>query len=181
MLNYLVIFFIVILLIGIVQTKENFIVFIDDHNPPKSHCPEYLLTDGENYYIHDSRKFPNAKTNPMKFKTLDEANKHLENNKCPKLDVINLVQKKSNNDPTVNYERECAKHIAGFNHRLDGCINYSKTIDETRKYQSLLDNDMMMNDFDLETCMSRKIMKENPSMKKNTDIEYLDELFKFVN
>lgn len=150
---------------------EPFIVLIDDENPVPSNCPEYLYTDGKNYYAHDSRKIIDGKTNPLKFKTLDEAQKYIKKNKC-RSDIphINLVVNKTGVDPTTFIEQISSREILKHNNPVENCITQDK--------KSLGECMEMLNDttdyihYDLETHMSDYIYSQNPDMKKSVEREF---------
>ena len=57
--------------------KENFIVLVDDENPTKENCPEYLIYDGSFYYLLDSRK-PMNPENPKRFISMREVELYLQ-------------------------------------------------------------------------------------------------------
>lgn len=113
-------------LIWVLKNKyiENFIVLIDEIIIPNE-CPNYLVTDGMNYYLINSKKVFDGVNNPLKFNSKQDAETYLETNKCPKLDVIDLVVKKDNTDVSVPYERECAKKVAYNIFDEDVCNNYA--------------------------------------------------------
>ena len=182
--NKLLVCLIVILVVVILflQHKENFIVLIDDENPIPSKCPEYLLTNGKEFYLHDSRKPLDGVNNPKKFATQEEVEVYLANNKCPTLPVKNMVVDKSNDDPTESYERECAKKIAPFNYRIETCIGYADSIDKVREYQNMAYDEGNRVNFDLEKCMVDLVNNENPNMiKDENEPAMLNMLHNFLN
>lgn len=113
---------------------ENFIVLIEKTIIPKN-CPNYLVTDGNDYYLLNTKKPFNRLNNPLKFNTLDLAKQYLKQNECPNLKPINLVVSKSNLDPTVNYEQECNNIVSHHNFNEDICGTYS----DTEKLKNLKD------------------------------------------
>lgn len=144
--------------------REGFIVLQDDVDVP-SRCPKYLYTDGRHFYLYNPSNSMDGVKNPMKFKTLKEAEDVWKNMKCPRIPLVDLVVKKDNksgNDPWESYERTCNKHIAPYDHKYDLLIQNAKTLKEIRKYQAEIDNDQK--NFNLETCMIDRIKKENPEL-----------------
>lgn len=115
---------------------ENFIVTVNELVIP-SRCPDYLVTDGSDYYLINSRKVFDGVNNPMKFETKSAAIAYLDNSSCPRLEAIDLVVRKNNKDVTVPYERECGKKTA---HQIfdDDVCNYYMSQEDTetlRRYQ----------------------------------------------
>lgn len=150
---------------------EPFIVLVDDENPVPGGCPEYLYTDGKNYYAHDSRKIIDGKTNPLKFKTLDDAQKYIKKRRC-RSDIphINLVVNKTGIDPTTFIEQISSREILKHNTPVENCIvKGDKSLNECME---------MLNDktdyihYDLETHMSDYIYSENPEMKESRKLDF---------
>ena len=149
--------------------EEGFIVLQNDVDVP-DRCPKYLYTDGNNFYLYNPFNIVDGVKNPMKFKTLKDAEDTWKNMKCPRIPLVDLVVKKDNkseNDPWESYERTCNKHIAPNDHKYDLLIQNAKTLKQIRKYQAEIDNDQK--NFNLETCMIDRIKKENPELIGNGD------------
>ena len=129
--------YIVILILGCLiwvlrnDYLENFIVTVNELVIP-SRCPDYLVTDGRNHYLINSRKVFDGVNNPLKFNNKAEALTYLDNNSCPRLEAIDLVVRKNNKDITVPYERECGKKTA---YKLfdDDVCNYYMSKDDTEQ------------------------------------------------
>ena len=161
-----IIVFIIILVIIIVvvvasKQTDGFIVLVDDHTPVPADCPEYLYTDGKNYYAHNSRKPIDGETNPKKFDTLVDAKAYMKDKKCPlDIPVTNLVVNKTGKDPTEIYEYECAHKIAPYNYSVENCMYYAKDLNEVRKIQNNLDDPSTFTNYDLETCISDLVGKD---------------------
>lgn len=121
------------------KSMENFIVLLEEVIIPKN-CPNYLVTDGTNFYLMNTRLPYDGITNPLKFETEVAAKSYLSQNKCPSLEVVNLVVSKKKEDPTDSYEKVCAKDVATrifddnvCNHyadkgKMEDLKNYSKDL-----------------------------------------------------
>ena len=141
---------------------------------------DYLLTDGQLFYLYNSRDLIIEKKNPLIFETLDDANKYLNSTNTPSLNITNLIVKKNNEDPTENYERECAKKISPFNSRMNTCLAYSNTEEDIEKNKDLI-NDLSSGDHQLENCIIDAIGQENPDLtlenNNQKDIKFMDQFF----
>lgn len=148
----------------ITNNKEKFIVLQEDTIVPHE-CPEYIYTDGINYYLYNSRKPVDGKENPKKFETITEAEKYHASLKCPRIPKVNLVMKKDNSrlaDPQITYERDCNKYISPFDHQYEKYSYYADSIADIREYQKKVDREEV--NYDLESCMIDRVKKENPDM-----------------
>lgn len=103
---------------------ENFGLFIKDIIIPKN-CYDYLVTDGNKYYLLDSRKLYDGINNPLSFTSLSAAHKYLDDNKCPSLDLTDLVVRKNKDDPQESLERICAKRVAPKLFNENVCSDYA--------------------------------------------------------
>ena len=103
---------------------EGFGLFIKDIIIPKS-CYDYLVTDGNKYYLLDSRKLYDGVNNPREFATLSAAHKYMDENKCPRLDLTDLVVRKNKDDPQESLERICAKRVAPKLFNENVCSDYA--------------------------------------------------------
>ena len=54
------------------KSVDSFIVLVNEIIIPKK-CPDYLVTDGDNYYLLNSRIPYDGVTNPLKFNSESEA------------------------------------------------------------------------------------------------------------
>ncbi len=112
---------------------ENFIVTVNELVIP-SKCPDYLVTDGRDHYLINSRKVFDGVNNPLKFDTKSAALAYLDNNSCPRLEAIDLVVRKNNKDITVPYERECSKETA-YKIFDDDVCNYYRSEEDSEDLQ----------------------------------------------
>ena len=180
MLNYpgiIVTIFILIFLIYILRNKalDNFIVFLDDVIIPTT-CYNYLVTNGKQFFLLNTNKILDGVTNPLTFNNKLDAINYLKSSKCPdNIPFVDLVMRKKIDDPTVSFERECAKKVAPNNFNLDICGTYgsdydtitSKTLSKINK----IENDKKLYaDYNLESCMIDRAT--------STDIELDDTNFK---
>ena len=167
-------FIVVLLLLGLIyflrsETLDNFIVFVDNVIIPAS-CFDYLVSNGKNYFLLNTKKIIDGITNPLTFKNKLDAIKYLKNMKCPvDIQFVDLVMKKTKDDPTVSYERECNQKVSPNLFNIDVCGQYSSNKDAVnKKYLNKLkkiENDKkVFANYNLEACMIDKVMKENPSL-----------------
>jgi hypothetical protein len=163
--------------------KEKFIVLQEDTEIPYN-CPEYIYTDGQSYYLYNSRKKLDGVKNPMKFDTITAAEKHHASMKCPRIPLVDLVVKKDNSnlgDPQVTYERDCNKHISPFDHQYEKYSYEADSIADIREYQKKVDREQV--NYDLESCMLDRVKKENPELlndNNKTIKNYYNKLENFV-
>ena len=168
------------------ETLENFIVFVDDVVIPAS-CYNYLVSNGKNYFLLNTKKIIDGITNPLTFKTKLDAINYLKTMKCP-IDIpfVDLVMKKSNDDPTISYERQCNKKISTNLFNLDVCSQYGSDNDTlSKKYLNKLnkiENDKkIFADYNLETCMIDQVMKEDPKLDDTNFKNYFSQYFNNLN
>ena len=151
-----------------------------DKEPQSNALFDYLLTDGKLFYLYNSRDLIVKGENPLLFETLDEAEAYRQKTSTPKLDVIDLVVKKSDDDPQENYERECAKKISPFNFRANTCMAYAKNSNTLKEVADSIDN-MSIDDHDLESRKIKKVLEDNPELKPNknneNEIQFMSQFF----
>ena len=183
-----VIIIILVCLIYLLRSKavDNFIVFVDDVIIPAS-CYNYLVTNGSKFFLLNTKKMIDGTTNPLTFITKLEAQNYLKKIKCPiDLPFVDLVMRKKNDDPTVSYERECSKKIAPNLFDLDVCGKYGTDDDTlTNKYLAKLNkietDKKIFADYNVETCMMDKVMKEDPSLDDTIFKTYFAQYFDTIN
>ena len=158
---------------------DNFVV-LDNANANTNITYDYLLTNGTLFYLYNSRAFEKEGENPKVFETLDEAEAFRKQTNTPQLEVTNIYIKKNTDDPVENYERECAKEISPFNFKMNTCFAYSKNIETLNKNKSILD-DMNASDHQLEACILKKVLEDNPDLTPETynekEIKYMNQFF----
>lgn len=168
------------------ETLENFIVFVDDVVIPAA-CYNYLVSNGKNYFLLNTKKIIDGITNPLTFKTKLDAINYLKTIKCPvDIPFVDLVMKKSNDDPTISYERQCNKKISTNLFNLDVCGQYGSDNDTiSKKYLNKLnkiENDKkIFADYNLETCMIDQVMKEDPKLDDTNFKNYFSQYFNNLN
>jgi hypothetical protein len=183
-----VIIIILVCLIYLLRSKavDNFIVFVDDVVIPAS-CYNYLVTNGSKFFLLNTKKMIDGTTNPLTFNTKLEAQNYLKKIKCPiDLPFVDLVMRKKNDDPTVSYERECSKKVAPNLFDLDVCGKYGTDDDTlTNKYLAKLNkietDKKIFADYNVETCMMDKVMKEDPSLDDTNFKTYFAQYFDTIN
>ena len=183
-----VIIIILVFLIYLLRSKavDNFIVFVDDVIIPAS-CYNYLVTNGSKFFLLNTKKMIDGTTNPLTFNTKLEAQNYLKKIKCPvNLPFVDLVMRKKNDDPTVSYERECSKKVAPNLFDLDVCGIYGTDNDTlTNKYLAKLNkietDKKIFADYNVETCMMDKVMKEDPSLDDTNFKTYFAQYFDTIN
>jgi len=183
----IVVFIILILLICFLRNKslDNFIVFLDDIIIPST-CFDYLLTNGKNYFLLNSKKILDGISNPLKFNTKLDALKYLKNMKCPEnITFVDLVMRKKLDDPTVSYQRECGKKVAPKLFDLDVCGVYGSDYDTTTgkklaRINKIESDKKTYSNYDIETCMINKATTEDSSLDdtnfKSDFAKYFDRL-----
>lgn len=140
--------YIIILVLGCIvwmlrnKYIDNFIVTVNELIIP-SRCPDYLVTDGNYYYLINSRQVFDGVNNPLKFDNKQSALSYLDNNSCPRLEAVDLVVRKNKKDITVPYERECGKKTAYQIFDEDVC-NYYADPAETDRYLQYNKNLMIL-------------------------------------
>jgi len=168
------------------KTLDNFIIFVDDVVIPTS-CYDYLITNGNKFFLLNTKKIIDGVTNPLTFNTKEDANAYLKNSKCPtNIPFVDLVMRKKNDDPTVSYQRECNKKVAPNLFDIDVCGKYGTDNDIlTNKYMSKInqiENDKkIFSNYNNETCMMETVMKENPDLNDSNFKNYFAKYFNNVN
>ena len=184
----IVVLLLLIFLIYFLHSKslDNFIIFVDDVIIPKS-CYNYLVTNGEKYFLLNTKKMIDGVTNPLTFNTKQEAKNYLKESKCPtNIPFVDLVMRKKLEDPTVSYERQCGKLVSPNLFDIDVCGKYGVDNDIlSTKYLSKLnqiENDTkVFADYNIETCMMDKVMKENPDLEDTNFKTYFSQYFDNLN
>lgn len=131
-MSYILVIIVIILLILCIilynsKYAENFGLFIQDIIIPKQ-CYNYLVTDGIKYYLLNTRKIFDGVINPREFTSSDLAYKYLDKIGCPRMDITDLVVKKSKDDPQETLERTCAKIVASNIFNKDVCATYNTDV-----------------------------------------------------
>ena len=188
LVGIIVVVIILLLLIYILKSRviDNFIVFLDDVVIPTT-CYNYLVTNGTNYFLLNTKKILDGVTNPLQFNTKTEAINYLKNAKCPSnIPFVNLLEHKKLEDPTVSFERECNKKVAPNLFDLDICGTYGSDNDTlTGKYISKLnkiENDRTQySNYDLEACMIDRATKEDPKLDDTHFKAYFAKYFDRMN
>ena len=166
---------IILILVGLVivlrnRSFDNFIVFLDDVAIPKT-CWDYLVTNGHDFFLFNSRALVDSINNPLKFPTKQDALAHLKKAGCPaNIPFVDLVMRKKIEDPTISLQRECNRVIAPNLFDLDICGTYgrdnntltSKYLARVNKIES--DKKLYAN-YDLEACMINK------SVSRDTELD----------
>lgn len=125
--KYITLFLFVVLVIGVLLCMlnggaiERFIVTIDEI-ALKPACPDYLITDGANFYLVWNNLVMDGVNNPVVFPKLSDAHSYLEQKGCPRLEAIPLRRITNLSDPTVSYERECSVQTANPNYWVGRCV-----------------------------------------------------------
>jgi len=190
-LNIAGIIVIILLLIGLYiflknGSLDNFIVFLDDVIIPKT-CFDYLVFNGNSYYLFNSRLTYDGVNNPLQFTTKAEAIDYLKSIKCPQtLPFVDLVSRKKTEDVTVSYQRECNKKIAPNLFDLDICGMYgndegtltSKYLAKINKIES---DKKIYSNYDLESCMINKAVAEDAELDDSKFINEFKQYFDRLN
>lgn len=137
---------------------------------PSNECPFYLLHDGIKYILFNYKK-PITNLNPKYFNTHNEVKEHLYNLNCPIPKVRSHINSKTNDDPTVSYERECSKKISENNMGMDQCIYYAKDLSSLKKYYDIKQDKKNKSLFSYEQCMVDTINDEL-NISDEADLNY---------
>ena len=184
----IVVVIILLLLIYLLKSRiiDNFIVFIDDVVIPTT-CYNYLVTNGKNYFLINTKKILDGVTNPLQFNNKTDAKNYLKNAKCPmNIPFVDLLVHKKVEDPTVSYERECSKKVAPNLFDLDICGTYGSDNDTlTNKYISKVNkiksDKAQYSNYDLETCMIDRATKQDPKLDDTHFKNYFSQYFNRMN
>ena len=187
----IVVIIILILLYTILQNKllDNFIVFVDDVIIPKS-CWEYLVTNGKEFFLFNSKMLVDGVKNPLKFKTKKLALDYLVKSKCPiNIPYVDLAINKKLDDPTISFQRYCNHKIAPNVFDVQICSDYGidnntlkgKHITDVNEIRNDIKNDKKVyTNYDTETCMIDRVINDDPSLDdtnfKTNFQQYFDRL-----
>ena len=190
MLNIAGILVVIILLIFLIyflrsKSLDTFIVFLEDIVIPST-CYDYLLYNGKNYFILNSKKIIDGISNPIQFNSKEDAKSYLNSLNCPdNIPYVDLVMRKNIDDPTVSYQRECSKKVAPNLFDLDVCGIYGSDNDTSTSNRIALINKIendkkIYSNYDIETCMINKAVSEDESLDdinfKSNFAQYFDRL-----
>jgi hypothetical protein len=151
------------------RSFDNFIVFLDDVAIPKT-CWDYIVTNGQDYFLFNSHALVDSVNNPLKFPTKQAALDYLQKSGCPKgIPFVDLVMRKKTEDPTVSLQRECNRKIAPNLFDLDICGTYGSDNDTlTSKYLARVNkiesDKKLYANYDLETCMINKSISRDKEL-----------------
>jgi hypothetical protein len=190
MLNTAGLILVIILLIFLIcflrsKSLDSFIVFLDDIIIPST-CYDYLIYNGRNYFILNSKKILDGITNPIQFDTKADAVSYLNSLNCPgDIPYVDLVMRKSTDDPTVSYQRECGKKVAPNLFDLDICGAYGSDYNTSNskklaKINQIENNKKIYANYDIESCMINKAVTEDESLDdinfKSDFAQYFDRM-----
>ena len=190
MLNTVGLILVIILLIFLIcflrsKSLDSFIVFLDDIIIPTT-CYDYLLYNGKNYFLLNSKKILDGITNPIQFDKKADAVSYLNSLNCPSnIPYVDLVMRKKLDDPTVSYQRECGKKVAPNLFDLDVCNTYGSDYDtltgkNLAKINQIENNKKIYSNYDIETCMIDKAVSEDNSLDdtnfKSDFAQYFDRM-----
>ena len=117
------------------QSLDTFIVFLDDVVIPKT-CWDYLVSNGKEYFLFNSKMIVDGVKNPMRFPNKQRALEHLKLSKCPvNIPFVDLVMRKKIEDPTFEGECTC----------IDGDCTCSSTLSPPTSNVNLLDDNDLLN------------------------------------
>jgi hypothetical protein len=185
----LIVVIIILVLLYIIlnnRTVDNFIVFLDDVVIPKT-CWDYLVTNGKEYFLFNSKMIIDGVNNPLKFATKELALKHLATNKCPtNIPYVDLLMRKKNDDPTVSFQRECNRKVAPNLFDLDICGTYGSDYDTLTsnylaKINKIESDQATYANYDLESCMIKKASTEDPELDDTNFRNYFKQYFDRMN
>jgi hypothetical protein len=165
---------IILILVGLVivlrnRSFDNFIVFLDDVAIPKT-CWDYLVTNGHDFFLFNSRVLIDSVNNPLKFPTKQAALAYLKQAGCQAdIPFVDLVMRKKIEDPTVSLQRECNRIISPKLFDLDICSTYGSDNDTlTSKYLARVNkiesDKKLYANYDLEACMINKAVSRDKEL-----------------
>jgi len=168
------------------KSVDNFIVFLDEKIIPKS-CPDYLVTNGQSYFLLNSRMVIDGINNPKKFNTKREAIEYLKTNGCVEnIPFVDLVMRKKTEDVTVSYDRKCNRKIAPNLFDLDICSTYGNDNDTATsnylaKINKITSDRKIYSNYDQEECMIDEAVKQNPELDDSKFKAYFSQYFNRMN
>ena len=170
-IGVIVVIIVLVMLYMMIKDKsvDNFIVFLDDVVIPKT-CWDYLVSNGKEYFLFNSRMIIDGVQNPLRFPNKSQALEHLKKNKCPvNIPYVDLIMRKKIEDPTVSFQRECNHKVAPNLFDLDVCGTYGSDYDTlTGKYLSKVNkiesDKKLYANYDVESCMINKATTENQAL-----------------
>ena len=183
----IVVIIVLIFLIYFLRSKslDTFIVFLEDIVIPST-CYDYLLYNGKNYFLLNSKKIIDGITNPIQFNSKEDATSYLNSLNCPvNIPYVDLVMRKKIDDPTVSYQRECAKKVAPNIFDLDVCSTYgsdndTSTSNKIARINKIENDKTLYSNYDIESCMINKAVTEDESLDdtnfKSNFAQYFDRL-----
>jgi hypothetical protein len=182
-----VIIILILLYIGITNHSiDTFIVFLDNIIIPKT-CWDYLVSNGNEYFLFNSKMIVDGIKNPLRFPNKQKALEHLKTNKCPiNIPFVDLVMKKKPEDPTVSFQQDCNYKVAPNLFDLDICNTYGSDHDTlTSKYlakiNNIENNKKLYSNYDIETCMINKATTDNPELNDTNFNDYFAKYFERLN
>ena len=92
---------------------ERFIVTVDETVLGPG-CPDYVVSDGYQFYLVWNRKVFDGVTNPLVYNDKSAVAAELSRRGCPNMidNIVYLRRSTNHMDPTVSYERECNQQTA---------------------------------------------------------------------
>ena len=179
---------ILIFLIYILRNKalDNFIVFLDDIIIPTS-CYNYLVTNGKQFFLLNTKKILDGITNPLTFNNKIDAINYLKSYKCPEnIPFVDLVIRKKIDDPTVSFQRECSKKVAPNLFDIDVCGTYGSDYDtitgKTLAKLNKTENDKKIySNYDIESCMIDKAITNDIELDDTNFKDYFAKYFDRMN
>jgi hypothetical protein len=168
------------------NSVDNFIVFLDEKIIPKS-CPDYLVTNGKNYFLLNSRMIIDGVKNPMKFDTKNSAVEYLKINNCVvDIPFVDVVMRKKTEDVTVSLDRKCNKKISPNLFNLDICNTYGSDYDTTSgnyisKINKITNDKKLYSNYDQEECMISEAIENNPELDDTNFKKQFSQYFDRMN
>lgn len=161
---------------------DNFVSVIDDAIIPKN-CYNYLVTNGKNFFLLDTRRIIDGTTNPLTFNSKQDAMTYLKSNKCSNnIPYVDLRVTKKVEDPTVSYQRVCNKKVAPNLFNLDVCntygSDYNPSAAEAIARLNNIENDKKIySNYDMETCMIDNAITNDPELDDTNFKAYFSQYF----
>jgi hypothetical protein len=135
----------------------------------------------------DTRKLYDGETNPRPFASRDAAVEYLKTNGCDlNIPLVNMLQKKKNEDPTVSYQRECNRKVAPHLFDLDICNIYGEDRDVSSaagfaKVNKIESDRAQYANYDVESCMIDRAVTTDPALDDAHFKTYFADYFNRLN
>ena len=173
---------------GFLKNDENYKNYQSSQNYQtiNNKCFDYVMTDGNHFYLYKVRKPYQNNRNPLIFKSREEVMNYLKKNnyknlKCGNIQFVDITNNKSNVDPRENAEWECSREWSGQKHKLNMCRSHLGN--SPNKFRALQEVNQLINDNEKnqEKCMFIKTLQDEPNISHNiknnsNEVKFMNEI-----